>query len=91
MVMGGNSCSRGRGFESHRCILNGYFFTLIGCKNCIVCLKKTKRGWEWPIFKKHALHLRTYSDLDSVDAVQLTDLSPPKTVWTSSIPLFGNF
>ena len=40
------------------------FFTLICCKNCIVCLKKTKnkrkRGWVWPIFlKKYLLLLRT--------------------------------
>ena len=42
MVMGDDSCSRGSGFESQRCILDGHFFTLICCKNCIVCLKKTE-------------------------------------------------
>ena len=32
MVMGGDSRSEGRGFESQRCILDGHFFTLICCK-----------------------------------------------------------
>ena len=41
MVMADNSCSKDRGFESQRRILDGHFFTLICCKNCIVCLKKT--------------------------------------------------
>ena len=40
MVMGDDSCSKGRGFESWRCILEGHFFTLICYKNCIVCLKE---------------------------------------------------
>ena len=35
---------------------DGHFLTLICCKICIVCLKKTKnkrkRGWGWPIFEK---------------------------------------
>ena len=35
MVMEGDSCSRGRGFEMT-------FFTLICCKICIVCLKRPK-------------------------------------------------
>ena len=42
VVMGGDSHSKGGGF------------TLICCKNCIVCLEKTenkqKRGRGWPIF-----------------------------------------
>ena len=44
MVMGGDSCSEGRGFESQHHILDGHFFTLICCKNCIVCLKGPKRN-----------------------------------------------
>ena len=55
VVMGRDSRSEGRGFESRHCILDGHFFTYICCKNCIVCLKKTenrrKRGRGWPIFK----------------------------------------
>ena len=31
-VMGVDSCSEGRGFESQRRILDGHFFTLICCK-----------------------------------------------------------
>ena len=42
VVMGDNSCLRGCGFESQRCILDGHFFALICCKNCIVCLKRPK-------------------------------------------------
>ena len=42
MVMGDDSCAKGRGFKSRHCILDGQFFTLICCKNCIVCLKGLK-------------------------------------------------
>ena len=42
VVMGVDSRSKGRGFESQRRILDGHFFTLICCKNCIVCLKRPK-------------------------------------------------
>ena len=40
--MGNDSCSKGRGFESQHCILDGHFFTLTCCKKCIVCLKRPK-------------------------------------------------
>ena len=57
MVMGGDSCSEGCGFESWHCIVAGHFFTNICCKNCNdVCLKRQKinykRGQGWAIFKK---------------------------------------
>ena len=42
MVMGGDLCSKGHEFESQYRILDGHFFTFICCKNCNVCLKKTK-------------------------------------------------
>ena len=42
MVMVDDSCLRGCGFESRRRILDGHFFTLICCKNCIICLEKTE-------------------------------------------------
>ena len=42
MVMGRDSRFEGHGFESRQRILNGYFFTYICCKNCIVCLKRLK-------------------------------------------------
>ena len=48
-VMGGDSCSKGRDFESRRHILDGHFFTFICSKNCNVCLK-LKRGRGWPNF-----------------------------------------
>ena len=60
MVMRGDSRSKGRGFESRRRILDGHFFTLICCKNCIVCLKRPKiNGKEagvGPFFKKNKLN-----------------------------------
>ena len=40
MVMGRDSRSKGRGFESWHCILDGHFFTY--CKNCNVRLKRPK-------------------------------------------------
>ena len=40
VVMGGDSCSKGREFESLRHILDGHFFAFICCKNCNVCLKR---------------------------------------------------
>ena len=44
MVMGDDSCLRGRGFKSRRRILDGHhiFFTFICCKNYIVSLKRQK-------------------------------------------------
>ena len=42
VVMGDDSCSKSRGFKSRHLILDGHFFTLICCKNCIFCLKRPK-------------------------------------------------
>ena len=42
MAMGDDSCSKGCGLESQRCILDGHFFTLICCKYCIVSLTRPK-------------------------------------------------
>ena len=56
VVMGGDSCSEGRGFKSQHRILDGHFFTFICCKNCNVCLKKTKINEKRPgmgHLKKH--------------------------------------
>ena len=54
VVMGAESCSKGLGFESWHHILDGHFFTLTCCKNCIVCLKRPKINEKRPgsIFKK---------------------------------------
>ena len=40
--MGGDSCSKGREFESWHRILDGQFFRFISFNNCNLCLKKTK-------------------------------------------------
>ena len=43
MVMGRDSCSKGRGFESRHYILDVHFFTYICCKNCNDdCFKRRK-------------------------------------------------
>ena len=62
MVMGGDSCSEGGGFESQHLILDGHCYTYTCCKNCNdVFLKRPKindkRGLGWPNFfkKKHLL------------------------------------
>ena len=57
MVMGRDSRSEGRGFESRHRILDGHFFTCICCKNCNdVCLKRPKINKKRPglahFFKK---------------------------------------
>ena len=57
VVMGGDSCSKGHEFESLRQILDGHYFTLICCKNCIVWLKRPKitekEAGVGPFFKKN--------------------------------------
>ena len=57
VVMGGDSCSKGHEFESQRQILDGHYFTLICCKNCIVWLKRPKitekEAGVGPFFKKN--------------------------------------
>ena len=40
MVMGGDSCSKGRGFDSQHRMLDGQIFTFIHCKN--ILFEKTK-------------------------------------------------
>ena len=40
--MGGDSRSKGRGFEFRHRILDGHLFTYICCKICNVCLKRLK-------------------------------------------------
>ena len=53
-LYGSSSLSEGCEFESWHRILDGHLLTLICCKICIVCFKKTenkwKRGREWPFF-----------------------------------------
>ena len=82
MVMGDDSCSKGRGFESRRRILDGHFFTLICCKNCNnVCLKKTenkqKRGRGWPILKKKQFSYMG-SGCNSVGRAVVSDYRGPR-------------
>ena len=42
VVMGGDSCSKDREFESQHHILDGQFSHLFVVKNCGVCLKRRK-------------------------------------------------
>ena len=55
VVMEGDSRSKGCGFKSRHCILDGHFFTYICCKNCHVRLKRPKLTKKRPglaLFKK---------------------------------------
>ena len=57
MVMGVDSCSKGRGFESRRRILDGHDIFHIHLLLKLYCLfekteNKQKKGRGWPIFKK---------------------------------------
>ena len=67
VVLGGDSCSECRGFESQHHILHGYFFTYICYKNCNdVCFKRPKlddeRGRGWPVFLKKRQFLKPFTD-----------------------------
>ena len=42
VVMGGDSCSEGRGFESRYHIQDGHFSHIFVLKVCNVCLKRPK-------------------------------------------------
>ena len=48
MVMGGDSCSEGRGFKTQHCLPDGHFSHIICCKNCNVCLERQKLMKKWP-------------------------------------------
>ena len=53
VVMGGDSCPEGCGFESQHHILDGHFFTLFVVKIVMFVWKyknKWKRDWDWSIF-----------------------------------------
>ena len=43
VVKGGDSCSKGRGFESWHRILEGHFFTYICCKNVMLFEKNENK------------------------------------------------
>ena len=63
LVMRGDSCSEGCGFESNHCILDGYIFKYICSKNCTVCLKRRKinekEACDNPFFKKRLAFINT--------------------------------
>ena len=51
VVMGGDSRSEGRGFESLHCILDGHFLHIFFGKNCNVGLKRRKEAGDGPLKK----------------------------------------
>ena len=62
VVLGGDSCSVGGGFESQHCMLDGHFSRLFVVKIVLFGGKdenKRKRGREWPIFKRELCHAET--------------------------------
>ena len=57
MVMGGDSCSEGQGFESQHSILDGHFSHKFVVKIVMMFVRKRlkindKRGRYWQIFKE---------------------------------------
>ena len=76
VVMGRDSCSKGRGFESRHSILDGHFFTYICCKNCNdIWLKwpkiNEKEAANGPFFKNR--HFRTGSFSVNLRHVRFTN------------------
>ena len=55
VVMGGDSCSEGSGFESQRCILDGHVFTLIYYKFVLMLFWK---DWKWTKKRPGMAHLK---------------------------------
>ena len=63
--MGDSSCSRGCGFESRRCLLDGHDIFHIDLLYKLYCLfektrNKLKRGRSWPFFKKKCVKQIAY-------------------------------
>ena len=57
MVMGGDSCSEGQGFESQHSILDGHFSHIFVVKIVMMFVRKRrkindKRGRDWQILKE---------------------------------------
>ena len=87
MVMSEDSCSKGRGFKSRRCILDGHFLTLICCKNCLKRLKiSEKEAGVGPFFKKKDLSRRWLEiDIPIARSKFSTQLQGSPTVCTQRI------
>ena len=66
VVMGGDSCSKDRKFESQHRILDGQFFTYLFLVKFVMCGWKDKNKWKrgrgWPILKKQSHRLITSKD-----------------------------
>ena len=81
MVIGGDWCSEGRGFEWHHRILDGHVFTYICCKNCLFekTKIKEKRGCYCP-FKNlyNVLLLKLSKQINGLRVVVVAQL---KTRW----------
>ena len=77
LVMGGDSCSKGREFESRHRIPTGWtFFTIICCKNCNVCWKdenKWKNAGVGPFFKKQILEGSGFGSVGRAVASNIRD------------------
>ena len=63
MVLGGDSCSEGRGFESWHHILDAGHFSHIFVSKIVLMFEwkddnKQKRGRGWPIFQQFRLKLK---------------------------------
>ena len=75
VVMGGDSCYEGHGFESRQHILDEHFFTYVCCKKRNdVWLKRQKIndkiGLGWPIYKKN--EQKIWSNTKCINLVMLS-------------------
>ena len=61
VVIRGDSCLSDHGFESQHWILDGHFFTLTCCKNCIVCLKRVQLNEKETVDDPFKVHFATWS------------------------------
>ena len=74
VVIGGDSCSKGRGFKSQHCILHGHF------SYCNVCLKRRKftekEAGNGPYFLKKA-----FPQVDTFSMQMSPNLTKPAEMW----------
>ena len=79
VVMGGDSCSKGCGFESQHCILDGHLFVVKILMFEWKERNKRKRGRGWPIFRKD---WRLFAIAEPVTKVRVLKL---KRKWKSHL------
>ena len=91
VVMGDDSCSRGRGFKYHHRILDRHFVTLISSMNCTFAWKdienNRKRGRGWPIKKRgRETHIREARERNELKAHRCVPQPPAQFRSNRNLP-----